>query len=150
MNPPERTLPSVLSNMSSRPSTNVRVVTGPSRGARVRFRALPAQGFCGQPNPGLERAAERAWRAHGFRGAALLFAWTPPPSAAPPREQTLELLDATDRLLCVNVLGRARGGLLLARTPLSLHPEHIGRELWSADARLVAFARSSGAKRVTT
>jgi hypothetical protein len=53
-------------------------------------------------------------------------------------------LDAADPLLVLNVLGRTRGPVLIARAPLALEPAFLERELISRDARLLALARGEG------
>ena len=67
----------------------------------------------------------------GVRGA-IIGAPEPPPVVA------------TDPLLLLNVLGRARGPVLIARAPLALEPGFLERELISRDARLLALARGEG------
>ncbi len=144
MSTPERSLPPMLAMGGGLTRTNVRVVTGPFLGALMCFRVAAAA----TRRRSLATEAEGAWRGLGFRGAALLFPWKPPATSEARAQCRLELLCASDPLLCVNVLGRARGILFLASSPLSLHSEHLGRELWTSDARLVALARSSGVEGV--
>ena len=55
---------------------------------------------------------------------------------------------ATDRLLVVNVLARARAAVLLAGAPAVLDPEYLGRDLASDDPRLVALVKATGGRAI--
>lgn len=72
---------------------------------------------------------EEAWSRLGLRGAALVY--EPAPDSPMRRARV-----ATDPLLVVNVLARARGGLLLPGTPPALDEAHLGRVLATDDPRL--------------
>jgi hypothetical protein len=88
--------------------------------------------------------AEALWAGVELVGAALVFPWSdevaaPPAGLRPPR-----VLVAVDPLAVVNVLGRARGSLLLPRWPLAAEPEYLLRSLATCDPRLAALAERTG------
>jgi hypothetical protein len=97
--------------------------------ARLRRRA--------RGEPALRDRLEASWRERGLVGAALVWAWRSPGKQA-------EVLHATDPLVVVNVLARARGNVLLAGAELALEVPFLARELASDDPRLVSWARSTG------
>lgn len=95
---------------------------------------------------------EENWRSWPLRGAVLVYPWrdavkpsVPPEAAADggPRQASAW---ATWPPLVVNVLGRARGGLLLARFPLTLNADFLERRLATDDPRLVRLAQATGVK----
>ena len=117
-----------------------------------------ALGFLEAPAP-RRRAAlapelEREWLRYGLSGAVLLY---PRRDELPPEEELhrvrsgvevqgyseLPLVQATDPLLVLNVLARARGGLLLPGFSLVLEREFLRRRLVTDDPRLVTLARQS-------
>ena len=92
---------------------------------------------------------DQRWAAYRLRGAALVFDWREDLRAG----MALRLnaiqrapiyLKATDPLLVVNVLARARGALLLANAPLALERSFVDRVLASTDLRLIEYARAYG------
>src|SRR6478672_5289620 len=94
----------LLHNMSSRPRTPVRACLR-SQGTRlVKFHLKDPTDL--DPTT-LPTQLDEVWREAGLRGAVLLYALPPAPA-----RRGQKVLKA-DRLVSINVLGRARGGLLL-------------------------------------
>ena len=148
----------VLHNMSMRPRTSLRWTTGAVGDALVFFqsprdalinlrRAMAEWGG----KRALVRQLDDAWAAWGLIGAALLYPafglWPDTRQAAddavapPPRR-----LLARDRDLVLNVLCRARSGLLLPEFPLEIAYPYLRARLWSDDPRLVRLALETGAE----
>jgi hypothetical protein len=136
--------PGLLHNMSARPRSEVAFEIRPVDTAGVaRFR-LPesvtiAAATAEHPEPELDAA----WAAYGLTGAALVFPW----SARHPVVYE-RALSATDRVLVLNVLARARAAVLLGGAPAVLDPEYLGRDLACDDPRLVALVEATGAQRI--
>jgi hypothetical protein len=85
------------------------------------------------------------WNNYKLRGAILIDAWD---------ESIAELFDMDSQwkyrltmlrpvspLLVLNILGRARAGILLPHLPLSLAPQFLERDLVSTDQRLIQLVR---------
>lgn len=153
---------SLLQNMSPRPRTLVqwqvsrwrgaaglRPGAGPDLPVRFQLDALPRALDPFFP------LLEEAWSGYALAGAMLVYTWREP--APVPEEGAAPTEDgpgggslvATDPLLVLNVLGRSRGGLLLARAPLFLDEERLARIVASDDPRLVRLARRTGVREET-
>lgn len=136
-----------LHNMSCAPRTVVRGYVAPLRSPIVRFSLGPDLASRVRRRRLARRLveeAERAWGELSFTGAALVFPWHDDVAQPPEGRPRPEVRVATDPRTLVNVLGRARGSLLLARWPLSREPEYLLRSLASDDPRLVALAERTG------
>jgi hypothetical protein len=85
------------------------------------------------------------WNNYKLRGAILIDAWD---------ESIAELFDMDSQWkyrltmlrpvspkLVLNILGRARAGILLPHLPLSLAPQFLERDLVSTDQRLIQLVR---------
>jgi hypothetical protein len=85
------------------------------------------------------------WNIYKLRGAILIDAWD---------ESIAELFDMDSQWkyrltmlrpvsppLVLNILGRARAGILLPHLPLSLAPQFLERDLVSTDQRLIQLVR---------
>ena len=150
MRPDPAVAPPLLHNMSFRPSTEVRGYLAPLGPMVVRFElarvdpGLVAQVKARGLAEALVEEAERAWGEAPFTGAALVFQWTSDAASPPDGQAAVGVRIATDACTVLNVLGRARGPLLLPRWPLSREPEHLLRALASDDPRLVRLAERTG------
>ena len=84
----------------------------------------------------LTRALDAAWARHALVGAALLHRVREDvgPDRYPGWRWTRDLS------VVLNVLGRARSGLLLPAVPLDLDPARLDAVLWTDDPRLVTLA----------
>jgi hypothetical protein len=146
----ERCPAALLHNMSCRPSTETRAYIKATRSPVVRFElALLGVDLAGQARRGevpaeLLAAAEELWAGVPFTGAALVFAWAADIAQPPEGFRRPAIRLATDPCTALNVLGRARGALLLPRWPLAAEPEYLLRSLASDDPRLVALAERTG------
>ena len=92
---------------------------------------------------------DQRWAAYHLRGAALVFDWREDLRIGMALrlnaiQRAPNYLTATDPLLVVNVLARARGALLLANAPLALERSFVDRVLASTDQRLIEYARAYG------
>ena len=105
----------------------------------------------------LQSGQEENWgKIHVAGGAAIGFGWRDPPRGReyrvpfdPPSDCTLTLFASLDHELCINVLRRQRGGLLLAQSPLRPIDVCSLKELfWVNDAQLVRIARETGARKI--
>jgi hypothetical protein len=136
--------PGLLHNMCARPRTAVTFEIRPIDAAGVaRFRLPDSTTLAGLTTAALERELDAAWAGYAFTGAALVFPWHARHSVVYDRPVT-----ATDRLLVVNVLARARAAVLLGGAPAVLDAEYLLRDLASDDPRLVALAEATGAPRI--
>ena len=134
--------PSLLHNMSARPRTEVAFEIRPIGATGVaRFRLPDSTTIAGVTAEALDGELDAAWAGYGLSGAALVFPWSARHAVVYERPVT-----ATDRLLVVNVLARARAAVLLAGAPAVLDPEYLGRDLASDDPRLVALVEATGGR----
>lgn len=127
----------MLHNMSMRPHTTVTVtvrVVVEALAALARFAVTSKRLQALLDDPCLPERLERRWQEAGLRGA--LHVYSLPRAAVLGETPVL----GTDALLALNVLGRARAGLLLPGAPLDLDPSVLARKLASDDPRLVALA----------
>ncbi len=137
----------LLHNTSCAPRTEVRGYVAPLRSPLVLFRLdaeLAAQASGRGLNTRLVVASERAWREVSLTGAVLMFRWHADVATPPAGQPRPVVRVATDPCTVVNVLGRARGWLLLPGWPLALEPEYLLRSLATDDPRLVALAERTG------
>jgi len=88
---------------------------------------------------------DAAWDGYVLKGAILVYLW---------RDETRDLFDnhlkamnlpanytaVVDPLLLLNVLGRSRNALLLAKAPMAFDAQFLIRSLASDDRRLLALA----------
>lgn len=136
--------PVLLHNMSARPRTEVAFEIRPVAPAGVaRFRLPGSVTIAAATAENPEPVLDAAWAGYGLTGAALVFPWHARHAVVYDRAVT-----ATDRVLVLNVLARARAAVLLAGAPAVLDPEYLGRDLASDDPRLVALVESTGARTV--
>lgn len=136
--------PGLLHNMSARPRTEVAFEVPPvdARGvARFRLPASVTIDAATAEHP--EAMLDGAWAGYGLRGAALVFPWHARHAVVYERA-----VSATNRVLILNVLARARTAVLLGGAPALLDPEYLGRDLASDDPRLVALVEATGARRL--
>lgn len=124
--------------MGGRPRTTVTAAFAPLSGVLARF-ALPsvrmaAEALLGRPD--VCAVLDEAWQAETLRGCALLSTESPPLGEWP----GLTVVRSYDPVTTLNVLGRSRGGMLVASAPLVLDLDHLDRVVFSEDARLVALA----------
>lgn len=61
-----------------------------------------------------------------------------------PPKPLFQCLRAIDLALVINVLGRSRSQLLIARAPLLMAQQYLNRSIMSDDPRLVALTRATG------
>lgn len=99
----------------------------------------------------LREDLDAAWAGYDLRGAAFVFNWIEDVKSglvarANALSQPPQVYIAADLPLVLNVLGRARGTLLLARAPLALERAFLTRTLATSDPRLVELALSAPAK----
>jgi hypothetical protein len=97
----------------------------------------------------LKDRLDEAWTGYHLRGAMLVYLWRDDvrdclATRLSAVKKPLTYLRATDPLLTLNVLARARTSLLLATAPLALERPFLERALACDDPRLIALARSSG------
>lgn len=136
--------PAVLHNMSTRPRTPVTIEIRPVDPAGVaRFRLPEQVSLTAAVAETSEAALDAAWAAYGLTGAALVFPWSARHAVVYEKALT-----ATDRVLLLNVLARARTAVLLGRAPVLLDPEYLRRDLASDDPRLVALVEATGGQRL--
>ena len=85
------------------------------------------------------------WNNYKLRGAILIDAWDESIAELfdmdSPWKYRLTMLRPVSPLLVVNILGRARAGILLPHLPLSLAPQFLERDLVSTDQRLIQMVR---------
>ena len=136
--------PVLLHNMSARPRTEVTFEIRPvDPGGVARFRLPDSTTIAAATAEHPEAALDAAWAGYGLNGAALVFPWHARHAAVYDRAVT-----ATDRVLVLNVLARARAAVLLGKAPAVLDPEYLGRDLASDDPRLVALVEATGARKL--
>ena len=141
---PGRPRPALLRNMCARPRTEVAFEIRPVDPRRVaRFRLPESLTISAATREHPEPVLDAAWSGYGLTGAALVFPWSARHAAVYDRAFT-----ATDRVLVLNVLARARAAVLLAGAPAVLDAEYLGRDLASDDPRLVALVEATGARKV--
>jgi hypothetical protein len=134
--------PVLLHNMSARPRTEVAFEIRPvDPGGVARFRLPESVTIAGATAENPEPALDAAWAGYGLAGAVLVFPWHARHAVVYQRALT-----ATDRVLVLNVLARARAAVLLGGAPAVLDPEYLGRDLASDDPRLVALVKATGAR----
>jgi hypothetical protein len=98
----------------------------------------------------LKAKLEAAWAALGFTGAAIIHNWREEARVAfatrlEAIHKPVVVLRATDPLLILNILSRVRSGALIANMPTELEKPFLERQLFTDDARVVAWVRTSGA-----
>lgn len=124
--------------MGGPPRTLVKAVFAPLTGALARFAlstvSRPALALLEQPDA--RDVLDAAWQAEGLGGCALLAMEALPLDAWP----GLRVVRAFDPVITLNVLGRSRGGMLIASAPLVLDLDHLDRAVFSEDPRLVSLA----------
>jgi hypothetical protein len=136
--------PALLHNMCARPRTEVAFEVPPVDSAAVaRFLLPEGVSLSATRAETTEANLDSAWADYGLTGAALVFPWSARHAVVHDRALT-----ATDRMLVVNVLARARAAVLLASAPAVLDSEYLGRDLASDDPRLVALVEATGAARI--
>ena len=128
--------------MGGPPRTAVKAVLAPLTGVLARFALSTirqtAEALLARPDA--RNVLDEAWQAETLSGCALLTTEEPPLDEWP----GLRVVSAFDPVLTLNVLGRSRGGMLVASAPLVLDLDHLDRVVFSEDARLVAFATRLG------
>ncbi|MCA9906137.1 MAG: hypothetical protein KC547_19915 [Anaerolineae bacterium] len=97
----------------------------------------------------LHQKLDVAWGDSPFTGAALIYGWRPEVKVAlVARFQAIEqppvIWRATDPLLVLNVLSRARTHVLLGNAPPALERGFLDRTLYTDDQRIVELAQASG------
>lgn len=97
----------------------------------------------------LREKLDAAWGDSPFTGASLIYGWRPEVKAAlVTRFQAIEqppvIWRATDPLLVLNVLSRARTHVLLGNAPPALERGFLDRTLYTDDQRIVALAQATG------
>jgi len=97
----------------------------------------------------LRQQADAYWESLSWKGAILVYNWSEAGESA--LKARLELNEkepmvvrVTDPLLALNLLGRARGMLLLPRASLVLERAFISRAVFSDDSRLIQMALAAG------
>ena len=136
--------PALLHNMCARPRTEVAFEIRPvDPGGVARFRLPESVSIAAATAEHPEPVLDAAWAGYGLTGAALVFPWSARHAAVYDRAFT-----ATDRVLVLNVLARARAAVLLAGSPAVLDAEYLGRDLASDDPRLVALVEATGARKI--
>ncbi|MEI7761490.1 MAG: hypothetical protein WCJ67_12145 [Thermoleophilia bacterium] len=124
--------------MGGPPRTTVKAVIAPVSGVLARFALSTvrrnAMAFLGRP--GAQALLDAAWLAENLSGCALLSTETPPRDVWP----DLRIVRAHDPVTTLNVLGRSRGGILVASAPLVLDLDHLDTVVFTEDSRLVALA----------
>ena len=124
--------------MGGPPRTAVKAVLAPLNGVLARFALqtvrVAAEALLARPD--IREVLDEAWQAEELSGCALLTT-DPPPLVQWPG---LKVVRASDAVAALNVLGRSRGGMLVASAPLVLDLDHLDRTVFSEDARLVALA----------
>ena len=134
--------PGLLHNMSARPRTEVAFEIRPvDPGGVARFRLPESVTIAAATAENPEAALDVAWAGYGLAGAVLVFPWHARHAVVYQRALT-----ATDRVLVLNVLARARAAVLLGGAPAVLDPEYLGRDLASDDPRLVALVEATGVR----
>ena len=134
----------LLHNMSARPRTQVAFEVRPvDQGGVARFRLPEEVSLTAIGAETSDAALDASWAGYGLTGAILVFPWSARHAVVYERAFT-----ATDRLLVLNVLARARAAVLLAGADIVLDPQYLRRDLASDDPRLVALAEATGATRI--
>jgi hypothetical protein len=90
-----------------------------------------------------------SWAALGFTGAVMVFNWREEARVSfATRFQAMGLptvvLRATDPLLVLNILSRARSGTLISNMPAALEKPFLERQIFTDDARVIAWVKASG------
>jgi hypothetical protein len=130
----EHATPALLHNMSMRPRTTITATLTVVGAALARFAVDPQELPALLAEPGLRERLEEHWHGLGLRGALHVY---PLPDRAALKKKAVVQAGAP---LALNVLGRARAGLLLPSAPLDLDPGALARTLAADDPRLVALA----------
>jgi hypothetical protein len=110
-------------------------------GGVARFRLPESTTIAAATTEHPEPALDAAWAGYGLTGAVLVFPWHARHAVVYERA-----VGATDRVLVLNVLARARTAVLLAGAPAVLDHRYLGRDLASDDPRLVALVEATGAR----
>lgn len=97
----------------------------------------------------LRQQADAYWEAHAWKGAILVYNWNDATLGAIQTrlgafQQEQVALRVTDPLLALNLLGRARGSLLLPRSPVALERAFLNRSIASDDPRIIRLAQEAG------
>lgn len=124
--------------MGGPPRTAVKAVLAPLGGVLARFALSTVRAAVDSllVRPDVSEMLDEAWHVEGLSGCALLTTDTPPFDEWP----GLKVVRAYDPVTTVNVLGRSRGGILVASAPLVLDLDHLDRIVFSEDPRLVLLA----------
>jgi hypothetical protein len=127
--------------MGGPPLTAVKATFAPLNGAIARFALSSVRERARKllDRPDVARILDEAWCSERFTGCALLLDES---DVSPEALGTSWAGSArcTDPVIVLNVLGRARKGMLLASAPLILDPDHLEGAVHSDDPRLVALA----------
>ena len=130
--------------MRGQPRTEVEFEIRPVAPAGVaRFRLPESTTIAAAVAEHPEAVLDAAWARYGLTGAALVFPWHARHAAVYDRAVT-----ATDRVVVLNVLARARTAVLLGAAPAVLDPEYLGRDLASDDPRIVALVEATGSRKL--
>jgi hypothetical protein len=97
----------------------------------------------------LKEKLDAAWHETGFSGAALTYLWREEVRVALLTQlratgAPMLIAEASDPLLVLNVLARARSAVLMAGAPAVLEKGFLNRTLTSDDPRLAALVAASG------
>lgn len=121
----------------------------------------------------LQALLDETWEKYALQGALLVYNWNAdnwrqiaqPPQPTPQKENEsnnsedfeedqenkspaqkplFTCLRAIDLALVMNILGRSRSQLLIARAPLLFSQQYLNRSVMSDDPRLVTLARATG------
>ncbi len=104
-------------------------------------------------NPGAETALKEkldsAWSALELKGAVLIYNWREEAKVSfTTRLQAIGqppiALRASDPLLVLNILSRARSNTLIGNMPSALEKPFLERQIFTDDARVVAWVKASG------
>jgi hypothetical protein len=98
---------------------------------------------------GLTQALNQSWESYALTGAMLVYPHQPETDLIVAQTASLTgrrpvYLRATDPLLVLNVLARARVNLLQPRAALSFDEAQLNRPLLSDDSRLIQLVQHSG------
>jgi hypothetical protein len=101
----------------------------------------------------LKEKLDAAWHETGFSGAALTYLWREEVRVALLTQlhatgAPMLIAEASDPLLVLNVLARARSAVLMAGAPVVLEKGFLNRMLTSDDPRLAALVAASGCHHV--
>ncbi len=97
----------------------------------------------------LRQQADRCWQTQIWKGAVQVYPWNDSVlSAVQTRFNLLHrepvAIRVTDPLLAINLLGRARGSLLLPHAPLALERKYLEHSIACDDPRIIRLALDAG------